>query len=979
MALNTSPLSSRRQQAYLTPEEEDDLLASLGRSTLGGLAYVGSTLDKPGRAVRGVLSGLTGGEWGGGPLNLIPFSDTMGLTDSEGVTGRELLEGWGALGPNESGLDWGDVAGFGADVLLDPTTYLTLGGSALTQTGKAAKMAGELAPAVRGPLDALLTGTREAGIQAGQRGLVGVGLPFMEPAAVLGTGELAQKVARGLDFAGEALRYGDLPYTNFSPGRAAAALFDKSAKGTYSKPAQIAAQATSEAQRLAGEDALQAPLEAYRGLQGLNLTPEDQFAALSKAVEGLPSGIPELDAIAQQMRGAERSTFDALNATGRNVPELTPENMDYFSRYLSESASRPGNARIFPNAFDSGLHRSETLRDIPRSMLNDLTQGNLGVDDIVSELGLDEAAADKLNAWYGGIEGKFQGPLYGDPLRDFARYQTQGAQALEANRGVVEFLSKYANPGVQAGQESMGGVLRKFGFGGENPIADPGVAKSLERLFPGANGVPAEQLLTVLDNFGIDGALAKDATRMIQGFTQPEALAPLLNVYDTMTAAFKTGVTTPWPSFHTRNFVTGMWQNLVGGAFDPGSYSLARKLLRGEAPEEALLHPLAAGKANAQEAADFLRSELYARNVTGQSFTNEISGRFVPPSENFAGNILGEPGAEISLLGKGNPLSKGLEADTGGIVGKLKGAVAGGQQAGNYVEGLNRAAGFLALTKQGYKPTIAGAKVRALQVDFANLSDFERNVMRRLVPFYSFSKGMIPEVLKEIIERPGGLTGQAAQLSATIREGQDAFLPEYLQGGLGIPLGPEGEDGQQKFLTNLDLPVESVFEPLHAGPGWMAQTGQDILSQLNPLIKGPLELATGQQFFTGRKLADLYSPTGSVVADQLIGNSPLTRMASSARTIMDDRKSIPIKAINLLTGARVSDVDIDKQRSIASRELLEESLRGPGQTFEHLYIPEDVLPTLSPEELQQYQLYKALSSRAQKEAREKKKRIGVAR
>jgi hypothetical protein len=393
----------------------------------------------------------------------------------------------------------------------------------------------------------------------------------------------------------------------------------------------------------------------------------------------------------------------------------------------------------------------------------------------------------------------------------------------------------------------------------------------------------------------------------------------------------------------------------------------------------------AAGKTNAQEAADFLRGELYARNITGQTFTNEISGRFVPPSENFGGNILGEPGAEISLLGKGNVLSAGKEAyDTsraagsGRIVSGLKAAVAGGQQGGNYVEGLNRAAGFLELTKQGYAPTVAGAKTRALHVDFGNLSDFERNVMRRLVPFYSFSKGMIPEVLRELIERPGGLTGQAAQLSATIREGQDAFLPEYLQGGLGIPLGPEGEDGNQKFLTNLDLPVESVFEPLHAGPGWMAQTGQDILSQLNPMIKGPLELATGQQFFTGRKLADLYSPTGSVVADQLIGNSPLTRVASSVRTLADDRKSIPIKAINLLTGARVSDVDIDKQRSIASRELLEESLRGPGQSFSHMYIPDSVLPTLSPEELQQYQLYKSLSSRAQKEAREKKKRIGVA-
>lgn len=132
-----------RQQREVTPEEERSLLGSI----LGGVEYIGSTLDKPGAAVRGVVHGLTdvaqgeaNPDFGGGLLNLIPFSDTMGITNrEERVSGRDVLENVGLAAPNKPGLglnsinptewDWqnlgGDVAGFGAEVVMDPHTWIT--------------------------------------------------------------------------------------------------------------------------------------------------------------------------------------------------------------------------------------------------------------------------------------------------------------------------------------------------------------------------------------------------------------------------------------------------------------------------------------------------------------------------------------------------------------------------------------------------------------------------------------------------------------------------------------------------------------------------------------------------------------------------------------------------------------------------------------------------------------------------------------
>jgi hypothetical protein len=157
----------------------------------------------------------------------------------------------------------------------------------------------------------------------------------------------------------------------------------------------------------------------------------------------------------------------------------------------------------------------------------------------------------------------------------------------------------------------------------------------------------------------------------------------------------------------------------------------------------------------------------------------------------------------------------------------------------------------------------------------------------------------------------------------------------------------------------------------------------DILGQMNPLIKGPLELATGKQFFTGRDLADLSSHglTGMTPVDQAITNSPLGRFFTTGRTLMDERKDAGAKALNLLTGARISDVDMEKQRDIEARRLIEEMLKGNPNVghFERLSVKPENLGNLSPEEILMYRLYQTLEQQAQKRGREQRGTITMQR
>ena len=253
--------SSQRNQQFppLEKEEEDDLIDSILSKSMGALQWVGETLDKPGRAVRGLL--------GGKPeelLNLVPLSDSFGLTDpKDSVSGRDLLEQSGVLGYNEEGFDFGDVAGFAADVALDPLTYVGLGG--LTQAGKAATKSGKFANAALKSTDDIadaavaagkLAPSLRSGIKAGQRSSFSVGLPFTE-GVHFGVGDTA---IRNIGLARKYTGIDALGQSSF--GRGAKRLFDssvgnmKTAAGQAFSKAMNMTKSGDELQRVGAAHAL---------------------------------------------------------------------------------------------------------------------------------------------------------------------------------------------------------------------------------------------------------------------------------------------------------------------------------------------------------------------------------------------------------------------------------------------------------------------------------------------------------------------------------------------------------------------------------------------------------------------------------------------------------------------------------------------------------------------------------------------------
>lgn len=1058
----------------MAPQEEESTLRKWGTTALGGLGYVGGVLDKTfgGRAIRGAL--------GGKPnelLSIIPGSDMFGLTNEEDrVGGKELL--------GLHGDDWGStLAGIGAEIALDPATYLTLGGGALTKGGNiaraAAKEAGVLPKTFTGrlgttladleraqaafgpsPIHAALAKSGKTLAEVGGERLgavAGLGLPFMDP-LIQFSGPGAQAFMGGLGAVGSGLdktlssipilkhMYGQAKTGLDVAGRYGRAYFDPSVMGAVTHEGQQTAREAFDLQRRLSQQARGQMLEYSDVLKQAGHT--GSGADLRSLVEGaqLPIGAdPALHQVAGSIARDYQHTLGELERLGVNVGPLHDEFVNFASRQqtpLAKATSGYGKPTQPLSAVDPRVEgRLQEFKNFPQG-----TEGinQLAIDPHVS--GPARAAASGVDAAhhirqsYLGWTPAEEGALVLLRQRR-ANLNPQQAKLLEELEGTVkqsDRLADWANK-LDPQYAASAGTQDPLRFFGYHPLQDyttymdrtarlqgaaeashnllarsavdaasvaglPGytpVAQILEqaKLSGGRGGLTqAEKLLAQgkgagtladLHGFAVPDSVAAELGRYMKRFDAPEGVSKLVGGLDWITNLTKAYQTALWPAFHIRNLMSGQAMNISHGGFQSlAEMPNAARLLAGEViPGASKIGGLT--HLSDREATDMLAREMaqyglgnvhhMGRDALGRqrgaTTLEELRGMI--PGENPQTLTGAFSGATEGLTANPIQLAKNA-ADIQGVnaTKDLFGPIRTGRGVGDVVEGSNRGTLYLSLRKQGYAPEEAARRTLAAHFDYSPgaLTDFERTVMRRLVPFYTYQSRVMPEMAKTLAQHPGGLEAMTARAAGDLRQ-QEGFLPEYLGQGLAVPVGQE-EGGTRRYLTKTDLPVEQATDIIKGGPNWLQNSMMAVAGQTNPLLKGPLEYATGKQFYTGRDIADLYHLTPSDLLEQTVMNSPLSRFVTTARTLADPRKyqdpwALPL---NLGTGLKLSDVDMEKMRSIAGRELVQNYLRGqPGiGRFQQIYVQPGQEGSLSEDEIKLLRLNKTLEHRALQESRQKK-------
>lgn len=315
--------------------------------------------------------------------------------------------------------------------------------------------------------------------------------------------------------------------------------------------------------------------------------------------------------------------------------------------------------------------------------------------------------------------------------------------------------------------------------------------------------------------------VAKDIESYYKTFMQPEEIKGLLKFYDTATNVWKASVTSIHPAFHGRNAIGNLFNMYLGGFKDPRRLIQAAAIQKGKAPV-----------------------------INGVRVTTELLRQHA-----IAGT--GQFGADIpDLLATAMKKRKVTP-------GKVAGApFAAGRAVGTAVEDNAKIAFFIDRLAKGDTAEQAAALTRRYLFDYNELTPFERNILRRAIPFYTWARKNIPLQIQEVIKQPGKYAAVAKGVRA-LDQGTDEQrenLPSFSKEGINLITGPTGEDDMFRVLTSLGLPLEDLGR---LNRGDVKRTVErELLGSLNPILKGALQLQQGKDFFRGKNLDELSGTYG---------------------------------------------------------------------------------------------------------------------
>jgi hypothetical protein len=148
--------------------------------------------------------------------------------------------------------------------------------------------------------------------------------------------------------------------------------------------------------------------------------------------------------------------------------------------------------------------------------------------------------------------------------------------------------------------------------------------------------------------------------------------------------------------------------------------------------------------------------------------------------------------------------------------------------------------------------------IRSL-VDFRDLSPFERQYMRRMIPFYAWVKGSTVRTTQLMHEHPFRMQVLMKGGELAADDNEDKFggvLPKYLASA--IPVGKR-KDGKQKVLTTSSMnpfmtPADILTQAAGVFRGGERYGTEGPFANFSPLLKTPIEAAMNKDLFYGGKL-----------------------------------------------------------------------------------------------------------------------------
>lgn len=345
-----------------------------------------------------------------------------------------------------------------------------------------------------------------------------------------------------------------------------------------------------------------------------------------------------------------------------------------------------------------------------------------------------------------------------------------------------------------------------------------------------------------------------------------EGMHAALTAFDKLQNAWKASVTSIWPAFHGRNAISNVFLNFndIGlESLNPQTHALSAQFLKADFELNGLaVDALKGGKAGAK-AKDAVYDMMTKKAFTDASGYEWSMGelRSVMKRNNIAmrDNLIGQVDTARSTEDMINAIMpkgfvEGGYKDWFNPFGENFKPWRGGRWVGNQIEGQARMVNFLTNLRKTGDVDLAVARTKQFLFDYQYLTPFEKNVMRRIVPFYTFTRKNLEAQVSTLMTAPGRTAAQVTAVTTLgdaiagddLTKEEKAALPDWMQSGLNIVTKKDGK--KIEIIQSIGTPIEAVFSTL---------APRGIMTSLSPFMRIPAELATGYDTFQGKPLSEV--------------------------------------------------------------------------------------------------------------------------
>lgn len=368
---------------------------------------------------------------------------------------------------------------------------------------------------------------------------------------------------------------------------------------------------------------------------------------------------------------------------------------------------------------------------------------------------------------------------------------------------------------------------------------------------------------------------AKQAEYFLKAFEEVgKPSSNLLRQYDNILSKWKGSVTIYRPAHYWRNLMGDMTFNWLAGVNGAKPYTTAMKVMKSQKGKYQweTLSDLTGPEALKKALSGALGPE--GNNVAftmknGKKVTNDMvyisafqegllpSARVLEDLPDAVPSILDRIHLPGKLEGKGQELAHSVHEQRDHFI-----------RLAHYIDSLQK-------SSKSFENAVKDAAhdVRKWHPDGMDLTAFEKNYMRRVFPFYSWTRKALPLMVESVVSSPAkvmlypklqyGLQGLFMTPGETGDSWGDPFpvdqlWPDWMrEKGIG-PIA--GSPGDFTFINPSnplqDLAAQFGDIPQMAGQGFSPEGIGGVSSMLTPLIKIPAELTTGTQVQTGAPVTD---------------------------------------------------------------------------------------------------------------------------